>query len=147
MQQSHFHSGFDSPSSLISPSAPPAHTSSTIAFSGNGTHNAEAGPSTQAGPRKRKHVSTRRTSTADNSEDSEMPRSKARDGPRKKKAARACFHCQKAHLTCDDGVYSAHLSASSTASIGCLPTLSVTYSHMRYISTPMSAVHQARHIR
>ncbi|KZP34366.1 hypothetical protein FIBSPDRAFT_846473 [Athelia psychrophila] len=27
---------------------------------------------------------------------------KNRDGPRKKKANRACFHCQKAHLTCDD---------------------------------------------
>ncbi|KAH7874624.1 uncharacterized protein C8R40DRAFT_1193725 [Lentinula edodes] len=27
---------------------------------------------------------------------------KARDGPKKKKANRACFHCQKAHLTCDD---------------------------------------------
>lgn len=28
---------------------------------------------------------------------------KQRDGPKKKKAARACFLCQKAHLTCDDG--------------------------------------------
>ncbi|KAJ7647133.1 transcription activator of gluconeogenesis ERT1 [Roridomyces roridus] len=25
-----------------------------------------------------------------------------RDGPKKKKASRACVHCQKAHLTCDD---------------------------------------------
>ena len=25
-----------------------------------------------------------------------------RDGPKKKKASRACYHCQKAHLTCDD---------------------------------------------
>ncbi|TFL01555.1 hypothetical protein BDV98DRAFT_567146 [Pterulicium gracile] len=25
-----------------------------------------------------------------------------RDGPKKKKASRACLHCQKAHLTCDD---------------------------------------------
>jgi hypothetical protein len=24
---------------------------------------------------------------------------------KKKKAARACIHCQRAHLTCDDGVY------------------------------------------
>lgn len=23
--------------------------------------------------------------------------------PKRKKASRACFHCQKAHLTCDDG--------------------------------------------
>ncbi|KAI9281809.1 hypothetical protein BY458DRAFT_200655 [Sporodiniella umbellata] len=27
---------------------------------------------------------------------------KSATGPRKKKAARACIHCQKAHLTCDD---------------------------------------------
>ncbi|KAG1137900.1 hypothetical protein G6F38_010963 [Rhizopus arrhizus] len=27
---------------------------------------------------------------------------KTTSGPRKKKAARACIHCQKAHLTCDD---------------------------------------------
>nr|GAT44635.1 transcriptional factor [Mycena chlorophos] len=26
----------------------------------------------------------------------------SRDGPKKKKASRACAHCQKAHLTCDD---------------------------------------------
>jgi hypothetical protein len=25
-----------------------------------------------------------------------------KDGPKKKKAARACIHCQRAHLTCDD---------------------------------------------
>lgn len=28
-----------------------------------------------------------------------------RDGPKKKKANRACFHCQKSHLTCDDGQF------------------------------------------
>ncbi|KAI0305435.1 hypothetical protein B0F90DRAFT_1697992 [Multifurca ochricompacta] len=27
---------------------------------------------------------------------------KDKDGPKKKKAARACIHCQRAHLTCDD---------------------------------------------
>ncbi len=30
---------------------------------------------------------------------------KDKDVPRKKKAARACIHCQRAHLTCDDCVY------------------------------------------
>ncbi|KIK91626.1 hypothetical protein PAXRUDRAFT_830673 [Paxillus rubicundulus Ve08.2h10] len=30
------------------------------------------------------------------------PTGKRRDGPKKKKANRACAHCQKAHLTCDD---------------------------------------------
>lgn len=32
----------------------------------------------------------------------ELQRKVSRDGPKKKKANRACFHCQKAHLTCDD---------------------------------------------
>jgi hypothetical protein len=31
---------------------------------------------------------------------------KARDGQKKKKASRACVHCQKSHLTCDDGMSS-----------------------------------------
>lgn len=34
---------------------------------------------------------------------------RTRDGPKKKKANRACFLCQKAHLTCDDCVYLPHL--------------------------------------
>jgi hypothetical protein len=32
-------------------------------------------------------------------------RNARKDVPKKKKAARACIHCQRAHLTCDDGVY------------------------------------------
>lgn len=45
----------------------------------------------------------RRAPTPDESADSssQTPR-KNRDGPKKKKANRACAHCQKAHLTCDD---------------------------------------------
>jgi hypothetical protein len=35
----------------------------------------------------------------DHQRESPEPASK---GPRKKKATRACAHCQKAHLTCDD---------------------------------------------
>ncbi|KAI0374068.1 hypothetical protein BV20DRAFT_962030 [Pilatotrama ljubarskyi] len=37
---------------------------------------------------------------SDSADGGSQPRS--RDGPKKKKASRACFHCQKAHLTCDD---------------------------------------------
>ncbi|KAG8213583.1 hypothetical protein J3R82DRAFT_10251 [Butyriboletus roseoflavus] len=45
----------------------------------------------------------RRATSPDESGDSSShhPR-KHRDGPKKKKANRACAHCQKAHLTCDD---------------------------------------------
>jgi hypothetical protein len=40
--------------------------------------------------------------TASDSAESSSQPARTRDGPKKKKANRACFHCQKAHLTCDD---------------------------------------------
>jgi hypothetical protein len=72
--------------------------------------NAQAGPSTQSQPAKKKAAESvtsakrKRTNTPEDSASEasgQQPR-KARDGPKKKKANRACFHCQKAHLTCDD---------------------------------------------
>ena len=45
--------------------------------------------------------STDATSDTESSS-SHPPTGRSRDGPKKKKANRACFHCQKAHLTCDD---------------------------------------------
>ncbi|TCD71581.1 Transcriptional regulator of nonfermentable carbon utilization [Steccherinum ochraceum] len=44
----------------------------------------------------------RTTDGASDSADSTSQTPRTRDGPKKKKANRACFHCQKAHLTCDD---------------------------------------------
>ncbi|KAG6837506.1 Transcriptional regulator of nonfermentable carbon utilization [Arthromyces matolae] len=66
--------------------------------------NPTPGPSSP--PQKKKSVSYQKRKRTDTPEDSghesaSQPR-KARDGPKKKKANRACFHCQKAHLTCDD---------------------------------------------
>lgn len=49
---------------------------------------------------------------ASESGDSTTP-TRTRDGPKKKKANRACFHCQKAHLTCDDCESSCFLYAFS----------------------------------
>ncbi|KAF8894034.1 hypothetical protein BD779DRAFT_1467603 [Infundibulicybe gibba] len=57
--------------------------------------NSLPGPSKK--PPKRK-----RTDTTDDDTSNTDAHRKARDGPKKKKANRACFHCQKAHLTCDD---------------------------------------------
>jgi len=71
----------------------------------------QAGPSTAQQPLKRKtsvgtgNVKRKRAITPDDlPQDSTgpQPQKKAREGPKKKKANRACFHCQKAHLTCDD---------------------------------------------
>lgn len=70
--------------------------------------NAQAGPSSSNGQSKKKSAATngKRRRSTDTPEGDCTPtgqqQRKNRDGPRKKKANRACFHCQKAHLTCDD---------------------------------------------
>ncbi|KAG6866703.1 hypothetical protein C0991_011362 [Blastosporella zonata] len=66
--------------------------------------NATAGPSSPAAKKKPAPCQKRkRTDTPEDSgHESSTQQRKARDGPKKKKANRACFHCQKAHLTCDD---------------------------------------------
>ncbi|KAF8348318.1 transcription activator of gluconeogenesis ERT1 [Amanita rubescens] len=67
--------------------------------------NAHAGPSSPPSNKKKlpQSVKRKRMDTPDDSTpESATPPRKARDGPKKKKANRACFHCQKAHLTCDD---------------------------------------------
>ncbi|PPQ99450.1 hypothetical protein CVT24_005257 [Panaeolus cyanescens] len=75
-----------------------------------------AGPSTQTALKKKPSLPAitpnnsaskrkRNDSPEDNSADSassQQPQRKPREGPKKKKANRACYHCQKAHLTCDD---------------------------------------------
>ena len=84
-----------SANAVAGPSSIPSSSSPTISA---GQHNDAA--------RKKNGATTngkKRRSTADESEDSGTPtQPKSREGPKKKKAARACFHCQKAHLTCDD---------------------------------------------
>ncbi|TFK44383.1 hypothetical protein BDQ12DRAFT_593976 [Crucibulum laeve] len=78
--------------------------------------NAQAGPSSSQAALKKKTVAPppqppppqpnkrKRTDTPEEtgSDTATQPSRKVRDGPKKKKANRACFHCQKAHLTCDD---------------------------------------------
>ncbi|KAJ6587097.1 hypothetical protein DFH09DRAFT_1142568 [Mycena vulgaris] len=58
---------------------------------------------------KRKQAQIALHTTDDDTQDESSPptpqtsaRTRGRDGPKKKKASRACVHCQKAHLTCDD---------------------------------------------
>ncbi|KAG7446282.1 uncharacterized protein BT62DRAFT_967986 [Guyanagaster necrorhizus] len=50
----------------------------------------------------RRTTKRKRTDTPDESGTDAPARNTPRHGPKKKKANRACFHCQKAHLTCDD---------------------------------------------
>lgn len=91
--------------------APMIPMANANAVAGPSSHSASSSASLSAGPpgdagRKKNGAATngkKRRATADESEDSATPNHpKSREGPKKKKAARACFHCQKAHLTCDD---------------------------------------------
>ncbi|TFY64090.1 hypothetical protein EVJ58_g2844 [Rhodofomes roseus] len=77
------------------PSLPPYHTASASTVS-------ETDPAT-AVPKKKSTVKRKRTQdgTSDSADSSSQP-TRTRDGPKKKKANRACASCQKAHLTCDD---------------------------------------------
>ncbi|KAI0663538.1 transcription activator of gluconeogenesis ERT1, partial [Cubamyces menziesii] len=61
-------------------------------------------PSGSAASQSKKPTAKRKRTTdgASDSADGSAPAPRTRDGPKKKKANRACFHCQKAHLTCDD---------------------------------------------
>lgn len=56
-----------------------------------------------ADPKKKYPIKRKRTldGASDSAESSSHP-TRTREGPKKKKANRACASCQKAHLTCDD---------------------------------------------
>lgn len=81
-----------------------AHVAGTQLFSG-ATSSIAANPANTAAIDPKKKTTCRRKRTNDTASDSAESSSqplRTRDGPKKKKANRACFHCQKAHLTCDD---------------------------------------------
>jgi hypothetical protein len=66
------------------------------------TQTVQPGPPPANGSQKKKPPPNAKRRRTDPPDDSATQQRKNRDGPRKKKANRACFHCQKAHLTCDD---------------------------------------------
>ncbi|TDL25900.1 hypothetical protein BD410DRAFT_895375 [Rickenella mellea] len=106
MQQPTYH-GFNSSASISSAGSMPNPSSSTIALGNPGMNIGNPGPSAASGQKLRKTSSNAKAKRAsatdtDGSSGGGTQRSTNHDGPRKKKAARACFHCQKAHLTCDD---------------------------------------------
>jgi hypothetical protein len=66
----------------------------------------------QKAPKRKREASADGEDSAQDSGTQTPPaqsRPSTRDSQKKKKASRACVHCQKSHLTCDDG---AHTSAS-----------------------------------
>ena len=77
------------------------------------TQNVQPGPSSANGTQKKKPAPTIKRRRTDPLDEASAQQRKNRDGPRKKKANRACFHCQKAHLTCDDCGLSPKLVFSS----------------------------------
>ena len=57
---------------------------------------------------------------------------------KKKKANRACIHCQKAHLTCDDGPCSV-----PTCCLSFFSRVLTTYLALSFYSKTLSTLHQA----
>ncbi|RPD59881.1 hypothetical protein L227DRAFT_586416 [Lentinus tigrinus ALCF2SS1-6] len=91
----------------IAPAPPPAmnalppvtyHPSLPSSSSSNSENNTPIPSGSASDPKKKPQPKRKRTT--DSTDNGDTPRT--RDGPKKKKANRACFHCQKAHLTCDD---------------------------------------------
>ncbi|TFK54154.1 hypothetical protein OE88DRAFT_1654670 [Heliocybe sulcata] len=85
------------PSSLGAASFAAGPSQSSFQDSEDGSSSSGKTPKKKSGSYRRK-----RTGTPDESGTSLSQASRTRDGPKKKKANRACLLCQKAHLTCDD---------------------------------------------
>ncbi|KAL7281705.1 hypothetical protein ACG7TL_005023 [Trametes sanguinea] len=82
---------------------PPSTQHPSLPSSSSASENNTPIPSGSADPKKKPSAKRKRTGdTASDSPDGSGTHPRTRDGPKKKKANRACFHCQKAHLTCDD---------------------------------------------
>ncbi|CDO70594.1 hypothetical protein BN946_scf184656.g9 [Trametes cinnabarina] len=82
---------------------PPSTQHPSLPSSSSASENNTPMPSASAGPQKKPPAKRKRTGdVASDSPDGTSNHPRTRDGPKKKKANRACFHCQKAHLTCDD---------------------------------------------
>ena len=80
---------------------PPGTHHPSLPSSASNSENGTPVPSVSGADNKKKPTAKRKR-TADSMGDSDTAHPRSRDGPKKKKANRACFHCQKAHLTCDD---------------------------------------------
>ncbi len=81
----------------------------------------------------------KRTDTPDESGTDAPARNTPRHGPKKKKANRACFHCQKAHLTCDDGVYLSLLRFYGSIHLICPHLQHVRVNAVRNVVSPTAA--------
>ena len=83
---------------------PSTHHPSLPSSSSNSESSTPVPSGSSNDPKKKPTAKRKRTADSMGDNDSgSQPRT--RDGPKKKKANRACFHCQKAHLTCDDCEY------------------------------------------
>lgn len=93
------HSSTDLPPLAPAMSLPPvSHHPSLPSSSSSNSEN-----STPVPPGSAKKHTAKRKRTGDSTDNGDAgSQTRTRDGPKKKKANRACFHCQKAHLTCDD---------------------------------------------
>ncbi len=120
-----FITSYNLPSALLIVMSAAVYPSTPAFVSPAQMQNAHAGPSSPPSNKKKlpQPVKRKRMDTPDDSTpESATPPRKARDGPKKKKANRACFHCQKAHLTCDDCAFpilSFYIKLSATLARPC----------------------------
>ena len=99
------HSPSQSPTSVEAGPSSGSLSANGVAYSNNGSVSASGNDGSTSRAAAKRGGGRRRTTADDARSESSSATShipKTRDGPKKKKAARACASCQKAHLTCDD---------------------------------------------
>jgi len=111
--QHQYVNGYSGPSTQNVDPGPSTSTAHSLPLAQIATEpsDAESSSKSKAAPRsKRKRGNSVGDDNADNSPDagSASANGVQKTVPKKKKASRACFHCQKAHLTCDDCMCNDH---------------------------------------
>nr|VWO97214.1 Zn(2)-C6 fungal-type domain-containing protein [Ganoderma boninense] len=89
----------------MTPLPPGTHHPSLPSSSSNSGNSTPVSSTPASDPKKKPPAKRKRTADCANDIPDSAAQPRTRDGPKKKKANRACFHCQKAHLTCDDCEY------------------------------------------
>lgn len=107
---------------------PPGSHHPSLSSSSSNSENGTPVPSGSAADSGKKPTAKRKRTGDSNDNGDGQPRT--RDGPKKKKANRACFHCQKAHLTCDDSESSSNVSCAATCPYSFIPNAEQLAQHL-----------------
>lgn len=135
-------------SATLTPNGAPYNSPANLASQNSvmSTNDDSSNRSAARRPAVRRRTNGDDTRSESSSATSHIP--KTRDGPKKKKAARACASCQKAHLTCDDCTsFSLSPSVLSLVSLVIPLHFYCQLKHLTFLeySSAMSTVYQARY--